>query len=1173
MIDETLSASGTPHTDIPDASRPEKKGHLKTNTTIQQISDDVNPDLLLSEKPVDNAISEAEILHSVGYRYSVDTVTFDTENVQLGNGITPQTKAFIEREFCQEYEDFFTVLTNSRGWRLYGESLEQIKYQLFREELFGMALARDRDISPHYYDELNGMLAEALVRRQDPDTGRYGGYSDVQIAADIDAFLAKKGIKDDDKNHPYRLKGMSKKAKMIIAAAFDEYRKTALPRYLEAVDPARHIPLICIDNDSNPDPVLSGINKSRKACGMPVNKDARYLSFPVAEGAHIADDIEERNIHTMSALIAQGYGGSGGYSVLLGAGTGIGKTYFVVKKLAPILGELTGAPVYMLTPTRPQVEQLKQMYGVNVCYADDDIEGEGTNPSIRAYIYKYATRIPATRRTTSGEVKPVILIIDEVHSLTTEKYMGETLKDIIKKAKEILSAGGVVIGMTASTETILPTIHYNNLSGYDLVVNVFRVSSTNSLMTDDGVKHYPDYGYDDAEVYGIRSGIIIENTIPVDKIVVAYQQSKDSNIVSAVLSQVIDLAKVGRKVVVEYNNIDLLNRLRVLIEDEGYKVAICHSADKDYEYDPDAREKRYKNKAIDSIINRGSINFTDIDVVLTTKLLEFGTSIDDITVDGASKDALDTIKKGLTTIYVVEKKERMNLEAFEQFSGRIRFQHDTAMLLTVAPVKRGTGKPKKADSNRRLGKAMSSIKSLAWKLRKSVISRLRLSFTDLSGREDMPEGLPDSGKISSETIAEAQAQAVKDIYTDLMYDQDGFEEVVKERYQYKSVEFIQLGKAEHKTRTRHETLSIEDTVKVRKAIVENLQDPTQRARICCMVDRANSEPEVLKLLTDVGRSTYKNQARATLRHIAMLQDITEMSDNEKTTSGNQAPEKLSNETVAERIAVAIQNKNKTDITKLYASSIAASIQYLAQYDISRAVISHALRFGSKPHAKDIEDLADECLGMLPSGMSAGFRDKIRALMISVFSSDEVKRVHSVVRICHPYRDVDLSFYAEKVTLTKDQLQEYKTAFQATVFAMHPEQLHQKDTRSGATFEAMTDADAYFAAVGERMDPAKGLEAWVNRRLTRERAVAILTSYNRQMIKQGLRPERDAQKGIAAVVRTFAGAFKYDKGKTKKGTNYIELREVRTSIHHDYMSILSLDLDGIWAVPVSDLPEE
>ena len=503
----------------------------------------------------------------------------------------------------------------------------------------------------------------------------------------------------------------------------------------------------------------------------------------------------------------------------------------------------------------------------------------------------------------------------------------------------------------------------------------------------------------------------------------------------------------------------------------------------------------------------------------------------------------------------------MNLEAFEQFSGRVRFRHNDAIMLTVKPS------PEKdkveVSVGRRLKDKVQLIKRVCYKLRKHLISIQRLYFVDFRDQEDKPYDLDETGEVTSEVLAAAQYAAVKENYAALMYNQSAFEATVRHRYEHKVVFFQTLQKASYTTKTKHEPVDSEAKRTLTDAIAQDLYTAEGRNIVFASAKNSREQPTTIKVLTDIERTSYTEPVLKTLETGLLLQELSKSSfesaysDTKPDTHINPELASIVNEgDFMLSLIKAISAATKKDINALCSDGVKAGISFLAQFDIIKPLLQHAIRFGHRGSSQDIVDLVDAAGQMLPE-MDESTYDKIKMLMRIVFSSKEVLRAHDVVKVLFPYRNIDMEMYVYLVALNRDQVFECKTAFQASVFAVYPQQLHRNDTRSGATFAAITSPDAFLAATGKRMEAPFGLDQWQNKRITLNRAKAIYDVYTSQLIRRGHCPLKNISKGIRAVFQVFMGAFHFTHIETENGVYCIRLDRKRNSVLNDLDDILSI----------------
>ena len=1078
----------------------------------------------------------------------------------------------INEEFCATFYDTFTHRINAKGFQRYKAPLEECMEYIYLEELHGLVMSGDKKVNISDYKKFNEKIAFAFHNRLSKKTWRYGGYSVLQIVQEIkDAageFESDKK-KATDSLTPYRIPALSRRIEKKISLVFAEYRKKLRDNYLKKLDINRYSPLVPKYNYNHADPVLRTNAVAQCVCHMPVKESARYLSFPIADGSYICATDQNTNLLALLLPMLEGYGQNGGYSAFVQAGTGTGKTYAMVEKVAPFLGELCNCPVHMLMPTRPQLGQMRGKYECDVNYSEEHFEKEGYNPNLRVHVYDCVDSISAiVKDEITGAFRPVIMIIDEAHSLLTEKYRGRTLKKITRKAKEILSAGGIVIAMSASSEMISATMPYNQLSGYDMICNIFRVSSMNVLMADGRKTAYPSYSYADAAKYGKASGIEIMNAIPSRKIRVCYQNAQDRNMSSSLIMLIMDYLKKGHKVIAEYNDTDQLMEIRNMLAKKGYTAVVCHANDKDYDPDEKTKGKTYRNKVYNSIINDNSIDFSDTDVVLTTKLLENGTTIDNLTASGLSEQALADMKDKAVTIFAVDRRTVLNLEAFDQFSGRLRFMHGEAVLLCRQPGE-GANVKYKPDVAYYMRKGMYRVASLADKLKSGLVSLSRLHYIDFNANEDMPEGLNGDGDIDASAVSEAMYRAVRNYYKAMSYNRQFLEDAVKERYSTKEVTFEILGKSSIEIEELHAAVSKEGSEKIRKAIKEAFSDPEVREAFKSGYDRNKDgkKKRSLPVLHEMGensRAAYIEPVRESVSVVFSLQDISKHIETESAMKGKPEkvlPETLTGEAFEKNVSAAIDADTKRAANALNNESLAAGFDFLKRYKgLSEPLRNYALKYGDRLHGLDFDDFIAECSAALPA-MDKELKPMVVTLMKTLFDSDKKKRIDRLVYVCPSIACVDMEFYARMSRYTASEIDQITSDYQAVSYVLVPGLLHAEDTASGATFACITGKAAYAISCGEAPDDFS-IASWENKIINKERAGKIYEVYKAYMSKNGFPYDSSPETGRLKILRLFASAFTFTQGISKDGDVFITLGALRKRRPMDFDQIAHLNFRGV-----------
>ena len=1097
------------------------------------------------------------------------TITSIIEKINPQNiKISRKSIENIQDTFCENFEKTFTARINTKGYETYSSLFGEIFHDIFTEEIKGL-VSGEKKITADYYQKFNERIAFAFHNHLDLDHGdnkgnhRYGGYSVQQIVFEI-----RKAAMELDENGTgnYRLPALTERIVGIINYRFAIYRENLRQKFIASVAGYPYGTLDPAKNYGHLDSILRMNASAQRICGMTYKQNSKYMSFPVAVDRHITDDpLHNLNIRAFLAALMSGYRQSGGYSVLMSAGTGTGKTNAYIKSFAPVLGEACNCEVYITMPTTPQLGQAAQIYGCDVRYSEGEIKDKGHNPNIRAYVYECVDSIPATTDDpVTGAKRPNILIIDEAHSLLTEKYRGKALRMITEKAKDFLSAGGIVVAISASVEMISATMPYNQLSGYDLICNVFRVSNRNALSEK---LPYPNYSYADCVCLGKKAGVEIVNAIPADNIEVFYQNEKDINMSSTLASLILKKLEKGEKIVAEYNKIDQLTETKHFLEKKGYAVTVCSSMDKDSVRDEESRQNIYNNKVYNDVINNNAINFGETDVVLTTKLLENGTTINHILIDGKSESEIEEIQKKITTIFVVEKRCQLNLEAFEQFSGRIRFRHNNAVLLTTTPMT-SEGKKYNPDMAFFVKKGMARIGSLSEKLRNNLIELSRLHYIDFNSIEDLPEGMDGTGNIDAQTISEAVYRAVNDYYKSIMYNKTLFENVVKNRYSTKNVTFTVCEEATAEIEELHKVITEEGAKRIREGVSKAANDEETRQAYISGYDKSsdknvrNSLPGI-KEMGENSRASYAKNAKTIFAVTFALQDIEEISNNLKTIDGHKPekvlPEKLKKDVFETTFSDAAEADTKRSINSLMDEGLAAGFRFLSQYKgLSEVLKNYALRYGDSSYDNGIDELISECESRLPK-MNSDLKDKIVALMRTLFTSDKKKRIDRLIYTCKYISNVDMEFFAEMAAKNLSELDQITLIYENATYALNPSLIHAEDTASGATFAILTSAEVFSAVTGLDVSEYKGLSSWKGKRITKARATVAYLVYVTEMQKRGFRYDSSAVTGALKILRLFASAFTFTQEISKKdGTVRIILGDVRKKRPMDYDQISHLN---------------
>ena len=1055
--------------------------------------------------------------------------------------------------FGQGFAAKYINRISKEGYRHNEYVINHVVQAIFEEELAGI-LSSDQRVTTKYYDEFNREVAFSLHNRLDPDTHRYGGYSVRQIVYDIKQTaneISQRKKEICTSGHPYRLDNISIRICDKINMIFANYRREMRKKYISHIDEYNYGPLNPMININHPDPVLRNNAVVQKICHMPVNESAKYLSFPVAIGKHISDEIKQReNINAFTVPIVNGYGQPGGCTVLLVADPGTGKTYYMVKDIAPIIGEMCNCGVYITLPMTSQLEQARQIYGCDVRFREGIILNEGSNPNIRAYVYDCVMDIPAiTEDPATGAGRPNILIIDEAHSLLTEQYRGQTLHKIVDKSREILSAGGVVIAMSASWELIAGTMPYNTMMGYDLICHIFRVSSTAPL---NDTLSYPYYTYEDVVKNGKDTGVDIVSAIPADTIRILYQNPEDKRMSFTLASLILQKLSDGKKVMAEYNNIDMLTEVKNILSMNGYRATVCSSNDKDFERDKIKRKNIYNNKVYNDILNDSCIDFGSIDVVLTTKLLENGTTID------STKGDMD--EYNITSIFVAEKRNQFNLEAFIQFSGRLRFRHAEAILLMKKPDE-GSGRTNNNMYNR-LDRNMGRIQNISDKLIEHMITYRRLHDIDFNGLVDLPDGLDEKGIIDAKTISKGVYKATNDFYRALTYDRQLMEKTICDRFAGKNVIFAFTEPAGVGIKSAEKEVSEEGRKAIKEAITSTLSDPDIRDSFIYGSDNdgCKKKLELIKKMNDYSRAAYIKTVKQTLSVVFTLQDIDKNTKKLPKAFDAVPKTELDDCLHPESFCIVLENaiirSGKKDLQALTNLSMAEGFKYLSKFDNIHAVVyRYAIQYGDSNY--HIDELVAECVAGLPK-MPTELKKQIIALMNSIFKNEKKKRIDRLLYSCRMMDCKDMNFYSAMSVMTDTELDQISQAYEFMSYAITPILIHADDTASGATFSIITGAKAYAAITGLPKSSYEGISSWSGKTITKERCHKIYNLYKDEMKRQGFKYDASETTGRLKVLRLFAAIFTYEQRVTDRGEVYIVLGKLRNRRPRSYDQIIHLN---------------
>ena len=932
-------------------------------------------------------------------------------------------------------------------------------------------------------------------------------------------------------------------------------------------------PLSSAETYNHPDPLVRTYTRVRLVSHLPANEDGIYMSIPLAEGRHIGDDpMNRKNLDRLLAEIMLRYKQKGGCSALVKAAPGSGKTYFMIETLAAILGEKLNTEIYMDIPITPTVAQQEIEHDCDVMYGSVKVEEPGKSPIIRCYIYDHAKDIrTVTDHRLAGVENPVIMIIDEAHYLMTETaYRNKTLRSIIEKAKKILEAGGVVIAMTASTDTISATIPYNSRSGYDIICHFFGVSSDKPLITDTGIMEYPNYGYRDLDKWGADSGVALTSPIFADRIRVIYPQ-KDQSVFEALLGTIEDLLDDGRKVIVEYNDTARLLQIKRKLKELGYKAEVCCGKDKHFEVDEASKVNIYDNPAYHRIINSRDIDYGEYDIILSTKLLENGTTINDIFLKDADENEKKKIKSKVTTVFCYRQRSDMDFEPHDQFASRIRFRHDEAVIITDMPFK-SAEEASTADRDFYNEKEINKVVELIDLLQDGSIPRSRLSYIDLRSKEDLPLNISPSGVIDAETIARTVTEAGKKYYKFLMFNRTLFEERIKAYYHDKDVTFEIAKNSSIDVTEKHPPISAEEKNALKEVYTEAFKDSDIRSAyvngkgIYYKDGRSQTMPGTRELL-EMARPNYIDTANKVTEIALTLQDISalqELKNSERAVI--EIPEKYSKDEYVTTLTDAISEIKPTGLKKLLNESTYLGFQYIGNYTmVFKVIMNYAERYGTMSYEVGVEKAITDCVAVL-TGVDPDLKALISNLIRHLFNAPIKKPLDRLVCCSKLINELDMNDYIRLTNYTVKQIEALTIAIEVTSFVMFPGQTLEESSDAGATYRAITSATAFKEATGREYDHTKGLKSWEGVTITKAKADVIYSAAVRELRKNHKSFNNNSSEGRLAVLRLFASAFTYTKKeykekdpttkKTKNMYKYI-LRNLREKAANNYDEIVNL----------------
>lgn len=885
-----------------------------------------------------------------------------------------------------------------------------------------------------------------------------------------------------------------------------------------------------------------------------------YISVPLYAGDYLSAPDQKKNRELLYAYVARKYGSSGGCSVLLEAGVGTGKSYLAQGEMASMLGLICKTDVYMIMPTTAQVIQMSSEYNCFVKTAEMKTKEPGEHPSLRVYIYDLIDGINIITKV-NGEGRPVIIIIDEAHSLLTETYRGPVLDMITNKVHKILEAGGAAIAITATTEAVRATIPYNMRTGYDLIFKVFRVSSKSSFALRKEYEvipcKYPDYSYDDL-IAANPPHVHVEDSLPVDEIQVIYK-APSLNLISSVYAEILRLHDEGYKLLVELNNKEDLFILRKELESKGIHAVICSGSDKDGDTNSTTGTKIYHNSTYNNIVNHACIDLTETDVVLTTKLLENGTSIKEIICQGADSEALASIRYKMASIFVVDNKASyLSIEAFEQFSGRLRFKHHKAVLLMPKPYVREDGSA--ADMQWRAKRLKQTIRSES-ALEEMEIPADRLNYHDLRGAFDFSSHfVPGAGYMSSSpNLSQKAYELVQAYYKGLMHDLLSFENAIKNRYPRKNVIFTDQPDSEA-TLARSNKLEPSQSVKISEIVESLINDISGSKSDDKPEDRKSLSTELRRALIDSGHAGKVEDLNEIVKSVAALKRFINKVEALPTPPENKPliPADLADAKISDRVMKAINAPNKKDgkglLRQLHGTSYANIRPYCGQA-LATLIKDYApqfARYDSNSKSPQWENLICD-VNNLKKYIPEDIRSEGMELIHSLVESPELNRIFRLLSSC-PTLKCTPNLLADLLSFPESKIEQMQTIYQFYSLAHNPNMILPQ-TRFGVTYAAITGEEAYYAAGYD--GEYTGLNSWKNKRITKNVAYKIYTVCTEHLIHNAMKYNSNINAGSLYVLRGFASIFSFDPRMDITGNAFIVLQDLRKKYPANYNMILEL----------------
>lgn len=1050
-----------------------------------------------------------------------------------------------QTNFLSKFQDDF----NKESWRNNADFVTKAVMSLYEMEEPGIIDGLDAA----YYDAYNEALARGFNKGfNEKHSLTYMGYKLIKkelSEAEAESRYADPK-KKKEKDSPLRIVKIGREYISILDGAFLKYTKEERANFdksssKRAVHQIKDLDITNKNRNLYPG-TLNILSSANKGYGITPFDSSSYMTFPVWERGHLTDDDEKGNVTAFVKALIKNYGQKGGCSALLEAGVGTGKTYAIAKSIAPLLGRILGTEVSMLMPTTPQIAQIHEQYGANTNYgATTDADKIGSD-SITAVIYDKADEIAIT----TPDGRPVVLIIDEAHMLfTDEGYRSTAMKKIKNAASKILEMGGIVLAMTASSEIVASTMPYNSARGYDLVAIAYRVTSKNNI----GNIQYPDYEYSDVITDGKKNGVEIVSAIPADKIEIAYRLT-GADIEKYVIQAILNERKDNMLVVIENNDKDSNQKITNILTNLGIKVGIISADDKGYKFDHNNNCRVYNNMSYEDIVNNGCIDRDKVQVIITTKLLENGTSISHIKKDNGISDDISIQQYNVVTYHIVKRAQDFDIQAFEQFSGRIRCRHKKACLLI--PYVINANKPFYADLSYYIktiaAKKVAQIKALS----ENVIDDDRLGYIDFYDNHDFEADVLSKAGVTASLISRNVFKALKNYYKSLMYNKLAFENFIRDRYITKDVSFIEMPEPD---------IDIEKGRKIVEASYHNvlaqaIEDAYKSTRDNNVKTKLETRENLVKTLNNVARGSYKDNIQNILATRSVMEDIKTGKIQSKSFKSSYINIDISDDANKEFIksvqesAVSTAKKDSgailNDVNMAFLQSI---IRIKGIDEILKRYAYRKTKHDDYEAAVFIED-AVKLMGL------KDFADNMRMTeaMTQLVKSDKFQAVLTIISTCgYLTYDLDeLCRYASKNSY--DKLNQTVLCYECFMMSENPGTAHREFTSSGRQFTYLLSKEAYDVCEFRVPFNNNGMAdkyAWVNKTLDASKFLALASILQKNMSKNGENTSRDTGYFARRILHVFCTLF-HVKVRKKEDSVIYTLTAVRENLPSDFTKILS-----------------